>query len=574
MLRPGSSSRRVRQVEPRREPDRAVVRCMAGQAGPAERRVVGAPLRPSRLGRWGSHRWTTADGDAPCPGATRTIATTDGRTAGAPVLHRRAPRGCPAGPPGGAADRAARTVRTPLADALPWLREPAETGAARAGDSDGPDRRTRSGRAPRRATPAPAALDGPRDRRRPPGPRGRRWRCSASPASSPGGTRRPTTPEPEPCARARPGDAPEGATADAWAQRATVALTSVNRELDVLAQADEEWRRLPESRRAVVPPPVAALEERRSVLQRRRTTLQSQLDAYRSLRRAQQELAVSEQHLRAVEKALVDAPPERRRSAEQEAAIAALDEQRDLRLRRRDAQRAELASLQDGVSTATRTPLPDDGEATAKVSRGRPRDGPQRRDRTLPAGRSEPSAAGGRGRPRGGGRQAPRRGGHERPAGPAGTARRERGAAGRPGGARRAGTRVRARGGPGRRSWSDGGSRRSAGRSGHRWSARPRPQVGACSVTRRAVGGERRGHVAGRAGRTAGSRGAGGARGPEGGGGAHSRASSGGPRRGAGERRRQRHPDGDVGLAGAGSAGRRGPRSGAVADAPAVGCRW
>ena len=104
------------------------------------------------------------------------------------------------------------------------------------------------------------------------------------------------------------------------------------------------------------------------MLQRRRAMLQSQLDAYRSLRQAQQELAVSEQQLRAVEKALVDAPPERRRSAEQEAAIAALDEQRDLRLRRRDAQREELESLQEGVSTATRTPLPDDDEATAKVS--------------------------------------------------------------------------------------------------------------------------------------------------------------------------------------------------------------
>ena len=142
----------------------------------------------------------------------------------------------------------------------------------------------------------------------------------------------------------------------------------MNRQLDTLAQTEDEWRRLPESRRAMVPAPVAALEERRSVLQRRRATLQAQLDDYRSLRRTQQELANSEQHLRAVETALADAPPRRRRSAEQEAAIAALEEQRDLRIRRRDVQRTELASLQDGVSTATRTPLPDDGAATAKVT--------------------------------------------------------------------------------------------------------------------------------------------------------------------------------------------------------------
>ena len=78
---------------------------------------------------------------------------------------------------------------------------------------------------------------------------------------------------------------------------------------------------------------------------------------------------MSEQHLRAVEKALADAPPQRRRSSEQEAAIVALEEQRDLRIRQRDAQRAELDSLQEGMATATRTPLPDDGAVTTEVSR-------------------------------------------------------------------------------------------------------------------------------------------------------------------------------------------------------------
>lgn len=104
------------------------------------------------------------------------------------------------------------------------------------------------------------------------------------------------------------------------------------------------------------------------MLQRRRATLQAQLDDYRSLRRTEQEIANSEQHLRAVETALADAPPRRHRSAEQEAATAALEEQRDLRIRRRDVQRTELASLQDGVSSATRAPLPDDGAATAAIT--------------------------------------------------------------------------------------------------------------------------------------------------------------------------------------------------------------
>ena len=301
------------------------------------------------------------DGGRRCalPGCDQAIATTDGRPERryCTAAHRAAAR---------QARRAAlqtgqRDRPDPLAETLPWLREPAD-----------PARPTAEVAAPTEATaaePAPAtrtAASGPRDRRRPPGPRGRALAMLGVAGILAGGyAATDTQPEPSPApVRATP----EGETADAWAQRATVALTSVNRELDVLEQADEAWRQLPESRRAVVPPPIAALEERRSVLQRRRTTLQSQLDAYRSLRRAQQELAVSEQQLRAVEKALVDAPPERRRSAEQEAAIAALDEQRDLRLRRRDAQRAELASLQEGVSNATRAPLPDDGEATAKVS--------------------------------------------------------------------------------------------------------------------------------------------------------------------------------------------------------------
>jgi hypothetical protein len=162
---------------------------------------------------------------------------------------------------------------------------------------------------------------------------------------------------------------PAAESTDAWAQRATVALASVNRQLDTLARAEEEWQRQPESRRSAPPAAVGALQERRSVLQRRRATLQSQLDAYRSLRATQLDLAESEQHLQAVEKALTDVPSGRRYSTEQAAAIAALDEQRDLRVRQRDAQRTELDSLKEGVSAAARTPLPDDDASTDAVSK-------------------------------------------------------------------------------------------------------------------------------------------------------------------------------------------------------------
>jgi len=309
------------------------------------------------------------DGGRRCalPGCDRTITTTARRPERryCTAAHRAAAR---------RARRAAVQPEQPdgpdaLADALPWLRGAIGTDAARAGHSDGPAADPVRPGLPAEATPAPDVSSGSRDRR--PMPRRRHALALLGVAGILAGGYAVTDAAPEPTpVQTVPEEvaAPDGAAADTWAQRATVALASVNRQLDTLAQTEDEWRRLPENGRAVVPAPVAALEERRSVLQRRRATLQAQLDDYRSLRRAQQELANSEQHLRAVETALADAPPRRRRSAEQEAAIAALEEQRDLRIRRRDVQRTELATLQDGVSTATRTPLPDDGAATATIT--------------------------------------------------------------------------------------------------------------------------------------------------------------------------------------------------------------
>ena len=304
------------------------------------------------------------DGGRRCalPGCDRTITTTAGRPERryCTAAHRAAAR---------RARRAAVQDEHPdgpdaLAEALPWLRDAIGTDAARHSES------AAQPRPPAEVTPAaPEASSGPRDRR--PIPRRRHALALLGVAGilTGGYVVTDAQPEPTPVQAAPEGAvAPDGAAADTWAQRATVSLASVNRQLDTLAQTEDEWRRLPQSGRAAVPAPVAALEERRSVLQRRRATLQAQLDDYRSLRRTQQELANSEQHLRAVETALADAPPRRRRSAEQEAAIAALEEQRDLRIRRRDVQRTELASLQDGVSTATRTPLPDDGAATATIT--------------------------------------------------------------------------------------------------------------------------------------------------------------------------------------------------------------
>lgn len=311
------------------------------------------------------------DGGRRCalPGCDRTITITAGRperrycTAAHRAVARRARRAAvPAGQPDGP---------DAPADALPWVRDAIGTGAARAGDPGEPAAEpVRPGR-PAEVTPAPDVASGSRARR--PTPRRRHALVLLGVAGILAGgysvSVTDAAPEPLPVQTAPEGTAaPDGAVADTWAQRATVALASVNRQLDTLAQIEDEWRRLPGSGRAVAPAPVAALEERRSVLQRRRAILQAQLDDYRSLRRTEQELANSEQHLRAVETALAGAPPRRLRSAEQEAAITALEEQRDLRIRRRDVQRTELASLQDGVATATRAPLPDDGAVTAAIT--------------------------------------------------------------------------------------------------------------------------------------------------------------------------------------------------------------
>ena len=70
--------------------------------------------------------------------------------------------------------------------------------------------------------------------------------------------------------------------ASAWARRVAVALAALTGQLDALGPADE----------------------RRPALLQRRAALASQLDAYLSLRRVRRELAISEQHLRAVEAAL------------------------------------------------------------------------------------------------------------------------------------------------------------------------------------------------------------------------------------------------------------------------------
>ncbi|MGH3564591.1 MAG: hypothetical protein ACRDRH_00880 [Pseudonocardia sp.] len=161
--------------------------------------------------------------------------------------------------------------------------------------------------------------------------------------------------------------APKGETQTAWAVRARLSLTSINRQLDTVAQTEEAWSRMP-NQAAAPAAPVAALMERKVLLERRQAALRSQLGVYDSVREARQQLELSEQQLRAVESVLQGAPPEAQRSPAQAGEIALLIDQRDVHIRQREARRQELANLQNGVQAAARTSLPDDGHETDRIT--------------------------------------------------------------------------------------------------------------------------------------------------------------------------------------------------------------
>lgn len=155
-----------------------------------------------------------------------------------------------------------------------------------------------------------------------------------------------------------------------WATRAEVTLASLTKQLDTIARTEEAYSRLsPDQRTSVGSGPYAALQQRKSLLQRRKAALQSQLDNYRALGKARAELAASQSRLDAVDKA-IEQSPSRAPGATEAATAAALDEQRTLRERQRDARKAELASLQDSVDRAARAPLPSDEGETDAVSAG------------------------------------------------------------------------------------------------------------------------------------------------------------------------------------------------------------
>ncbi|MCW0216222.1 MAG: hypothetical protein OJJ54_22965 [Pseudonocardia sp.] len=162
---------------------------------------------------------------------------------------------------------------------------------------------------------------------------------------------------------------PEGTTDEEWAERAQLALVAVNEQLDTVSETERTWNAVSAAQPAGTTTPVAVqhLLERRRVLEQQRTTLQSQLETYRELERTSDELRQADSRLGEIEKLLEDTPAPPSRSAADTSWATALSEQRDLRVRHRDAVASQVQNLSEGVRTATRSPLPNDADRTERV---------------------------------------------------------------------------------------------------------------------------------------------------------------------------------------------------------------
>ncbi|WP_226367293.1 hypothetical protein [Pseudonocardia sp. ICBG162] len=245
-----------------------------------------------------------------------------------------------------------------LADTLPWLREP------EAVEADERVATARRGTATRRPVVArPAASAGP-DR---PGPlRGplrhrRTLALIGATAVLLGGYALTTSP----AVTGVP--APQDRTADQWAGQARIALAALDDKLGTLNASERTWQASAHEPDRT-PAAVAKLQQQRDTLLQQRAALQSQLQVYTSRQDAVDALAAAEQQLAEMDRIVADLPPATRRTPDQMAAAASLEEQRDLRARNRDACAERLAAIDDGIDRARTAPLPGDGDETEKVS--------------------------------------------------------------------------------------------------------------------------------------------------------------------------------------------------------------
>ncbi|WP_156819402.1 hypothetical protein [Pseudonocardia sp. HH130630-07] len=156
-------------------------------------------------------------------------------------------------------------------------------------------------------------------------------------------------------------------TAEEWAGEAKVALTSLEEQLDTLERTEQAWKNSPHEQ-GRTPVAVAELRQQRDTLRQQQAALKSQLDAFTSRPEAADALALADQDLAEMDRIVSELPPPTRRSEGQMAAATSLEEQRDLRARRRDAFAEQLRAIEENVDQARSAPLPDDRRGTEEVS--------------------------------------------------------------------------------------------------------------------------------------------------------------------------------------------------------------
>lgn len=236
-----------------------------------------------------------------------------------------------------------------LAETLPWLREPE---AVEVDEPVAPVQRT----ATRLVAARPAASSGP-DRpgplRAPRSPLRHRRTLALIGATAVllGGYALATSPS----VTGTP--APQDRTADQWAGQARIALAALDDKLGTLNASERTWQASAHETERT-PVAVAKLQQQRDTLLQQRAALQSQLQVYSSRQDAVDALAAAEQQLAEMDRIVAALPPATRRTPDQMAAAASLEEQRDLRARNRDACAERLAAIDDGIDRARTAPCP------------------------------------------------------------------------------------------------------------------------------------------------------------------------------------------------------------------------
>jgi hypothetical protein len=174
-----------------------------------------------------------------------------------------------------------------------------------------------------------------------------------------------TASEPEPAVTSSAVQAvPEYSDEAEWADRAEVALASVNEQLDLIAQTQAAWNGAPDAVRTGMPDPLQRLLERKAYLEAQKAMLQADLAAYRSLKSAADDLRLTEARLAQVDRALRPVEP----SAAPTGPVPGLEATKARLERERDAKRENLKALSEGVKGAMQTPLPEDARPTTDAS--------------------------------------------------------------------------------------------------------------------------------------------------------------------------------------------------------------